>query len=599
MKGTVVATWLNTTRKLFGDDVVKNAMSYAGWGEHKIFSPIENVEDDKVNKYIKYISDNKNITTKELWRKIGQDNIISFSKDYPAFFKHDSAYSFLKSMYDVHVVMTKKFIGAKPPILTMTPISRREAIFTYNSSRGMFEYFLGMLEGVGNYFNEKIQVEEISKTKTSLELKLMFNEDIHYNKEYKFNTLMSLGFIKNFGVKAGLFTGITLFIILIPLMGVSNIIKSIIASIIAGGLTYLGTNLMLSPLSQFKEELNRLVENRYNIDESIKTNDFFEDIYEKIKEHKKIIQSDFVSFKGLTDEMSTFIKKIDLISASMQQASESIDEVVGQVANSAVEQAGQTDEVVMSLEENINALGKIVQVENSYKNNLEEVLKKINKSNSGVEKSSRNIGVTLESFNDVKVKSEDLEKRANDITKIVSIVAGIAEKTNLLALNASIEAARAGEQGKGFSVVAESIKKLSEQSKESVKEINTNLVHFKGNIESLVEQIENQYFILEKETLNLQDVENLSFDANKSINYIASSMINTINDLNEQSKSIESLSNNIKNLSSIAEENSAYSEEGSASVTQYTQEINNLTENISNFEKIANMFKEELEKYKI
>lgn len=599
MKGTVVATWLNTTRKLFGDDVVKNAMSYAGWGENKIFSPIENVEDDKVNKYIKYISDNKNITTKELWRKIGQDNIISFSKDYPAFFKHENAYSFLKSMYDVHVVMTKKFIGAKPPILTITPISRREAIFTYNSSRGMFEYFLGMLEGVGNYFNEKIQVEEISKTKTSLELKLIFNQDIHYNKEYKFNTLMSLGFIKNFGVKAGLFTGITLFVILIPLMGVSNIIKSIIASIIAGGLTYLGTNLMLSPLSQLKEELNRLVENRYNIDESIKTNDFFEDIYEKIKEHKKIIQSDFVSFKGLTDEMSTFIKKIDLISASMQQASESIDEVVGQVANSAVEQAGQTDEVVMSLEENINALGKIVQVENSYKNNLEEVLKKINKSNSGVEKSSRNIGVTLESFNDVKVKSEDLEKRANDITKIVSIVAGIAEQTNLLALNASIEAARAGEQGKGFSVVAESIKKLSEQSKESVKEINTNLVHFKGNIESLVEQIENQYFILEKETLNLQDVENLSFDANKSINYIASSMINTINDLNEQSKSIESLSNNIKNLSSIAEQNSAYSEEGSASVTQYTQEINNLTENISNFEKIANMFKEELEKYKI
>lgn len=599
MKGTVVATWLNTTRKLFGDDVVKNAMSYAGWGENKIFSPIENVEDDKVNKYIKYISDNKNITTKELWRKIGQDNIISFSKDYPAFFKHENAYSFLKSMYDVHVVMTKKFIGAKPPILTITPISRREAIFTYNSSRGMFEYFLGMLEGVGNYFNEKIQVEEISKTKTSLELKLIFNQDIHYNKEYKFNTLMSLGFIKNFGVKAGLFTGITLFVILIPLMGVSNIIKSIIASIIAGGLTYLGTNLMLSPLSQLKEELNRLVENRYNIDESIKTNDFFEDIYEKIKEHKKIIQSDFVSFKGLTDEMSTFIKKIDLISASMQQASESIDEVVGQVANSAVEQAGQTDEVVMSLEENINALGKIVQVENSYKNNLEEVLKKINKSNSGVEKSSRNIGVTLESFNDVKVKSEDLEKRANDITKIVSIVAGIAEQTNLLALNASIEAARAGEQGKGFSVVAESIKKLSEQSKESVKEINTNLVHFKGNIESLVEQIENQYFILEKETLNLQDVENLSFDANKSINYIASSMINTINDLNEQSKSIESLSNNIKNLSSIAEENSAYSEEGSASVTQYTQEINNLTENISNLEKIANMFKEELEKYKI
>ena len=50
--------------------------------------------------------------------------------DYPAFFVHDNLYSFLKSLFDIHVVMTKRFAGAKPPIVEIEPISAREAIFT-------------------------------------------------------------------------------------------------------------------------------------------------------------------------------------------------------------------------------------------------------------------------------------------------------------------------------------------------------------------------------------------------------------------------------------------------------------------------------------
>lgn len=71
-------------------------------------------------------------------------------------------------------------------------------------------------------------------------------------------------------------------------------------------------------------------------------------------------------------------------------------------------------------------------------------------------------------MNSVSMLSRTLE----NINQIVDLITQIAEQTNLLALNAAIEAARTGEQGRGFSVVAEEVRNLAEQSASAAKEIN-------------------------------------------------------------------------------------------------------------------------------
>lgn len=599
MKGTIVATWMKTCRKLYDDETVDKAMNSVGWDSSKVFLPGEDVDDQKVKDVIADISSITKDPVNTLWKKIGLDNINAFHNDYPAFFKHENLYSFFKSMFDVHVVMTKKFPGAKPPIVSIVPISNREAVFEYKSQRGMFDYLMGMIEGSAKFFNEKLDVKQIEKTDTSVKLKFIFEKDIYYKKVYKFNKLLSLGFIKNIGLKIGIFNFVCCLIVSILLFGLGSIINNIIISIIAFIGSYISASLLVRPKSIITDSISRINEGSYLENGDIETNDFFEDMYKLLNLHKKTVRADFVGFKGITDEMGTFVKNIDKISTSMSSTSNDISGVVEQVADCAVSQAENTENVASVLNENISDLKNIVDNENNNKKELETAIDKINNSYENVNSTSKNILDTLQQFKEVKDKGINLQSKAEDITDIVSIVSGISEQTNLLALNASIEAARAGEHGRGFAVVAEEIRKLAEQSQSSVEEINSNLAKFVEEIKELVDKIESQFNVLQDETKNLEGVRKISYEATTSVGTVASSMIETINKLNSEAESISGIYNNVESLAAIAEENSASSEEVSANVANYTNQIKKLVKGIGEFREITESFKNDLEKYKI
>lgn len=599
MKGTVVSTWMKTCRKLYNDEVVNKAMKSAGLSCDKTFSPFEDIEDSAITKIMEYISKEEGVSTSELWRMIGKDNIATFHSDYPAFFRHDNLYSFLKSMYDVHVIVVKRIPGAKPPILHLEPVSRKEAVFSYNSKRGMFDYFMGLIEGSSEFYKEKVHIREIKKTSDNLELMLTFENDIYLRKTYKLNKMLSFGFIKDIGVKVGILS--TLIFALIY-FGISFISKNIAmyaspaAAFIASLVSF---KLLNRPMKDIISDFEKIKSHNYVEDGEIKTRDIFENVHRMFNDYKDGVRKDFVGFKGLTDEMNTFSNTLNSISDKMNFTSGEISGVVEQVAMAAMTQAEETEGSVHLLNDNVEAIRDAVKIENENKNELEDAVGKIEVSFINVEKTADKLNNILESFAIVKNSSIDLQNRANGITEIVSLVSSIAAQTNLLALNASIEAARAGEAGRGFAVVAEEVRKLAEQSQSAVDDITSNLNQFIGEVEDVVGDIGSQFDVLKEENVKLNTAVIESKNANEKIHQVAEKMIETSKKLHKETDSITVVYEKIESLAAIAEENSASSQEVSANVSSYTEEIKKLIKSIMEFKKLTEEFRKDIDTYKI
>ena len=82
MKGTVVATWIQTAKTLWGAHVVQTAMEQNGWEANRLFLPLEDIEDTAVDKFMDLLSHAQNMTKAALWYEIGRDNVQTFSQAY-------------------------------------------------------------------------------------------------------------------------------------------------------------------------------------------------------------------------------------------------------------------------------------------------------------------------------------------------------------------------------------------------------------------------------------------------------------------------------------------------------------------------------------
>ncbi|MDF2675394.1 MAG: chemotaxis protein, partial [Clostridiales bacterium] len=346
MKGTAVSTWIKTCRKLYTDEIVDKAMMSVGMPKDRTFSPIEDIEDSQIFKIIVGIANDIKMPTAELWGVIGVENILTWSKDYPAFFKHDNLYSFLKSMYDVHVVVVKRIPGAKPPILNLKPISKREAIFTYNSKRGMFDYFLGLINGASKYYKEKVEIKEIGRTSDTLELKLTFEKDIYYKKSYLINKILSLGFIKNINIKSAIMSGVIFGILSGGTFVILHSLPIYLGAVYAIAASYISSAFLHKPVKNVINELKNIKSHDYTEDGEILSKDIYEDLHRSIFEYKDSVRKDFVGFKGLTDEMNTFSGTLSTIADKMSLTSGEISGVVEQLATAAMMQAQETENSV-------------------------------------------------------------------------------------------------------------------------------------------------------------------------------------------------------------------------------------------------------------
>lgn len=604
MKGTVVNIWLNTISTLYGESTKNSILTKEGWNPNKLITPLEEIEDAKIMALIGAFAKHEGIKYEALWRKIGQNNIASFHKWFPSYFDKSSAMGFMLLMDKIHTQLTKIIPGAKPPRLIPEEIDAHNMIITYKSKRGLQEYLMGLIEGVGKHFNEKIDAKILDQRVESdgthvVRIHITFEKAYKRVKSYKLSKFLSFGFIRSTTVKIIIIPTLLSILGIILLNGFDNIpllITVPLVILLTGVLNGIAVN---KPIKSLTEELDKIKNLQLSDDIVIKTGDEMESTFDALSNAKDRLREEITYLKGGMDDLHSFTGKFSAVANNLSNVSDLIASSVQEVAEGAIHQATETENSVSILSDNIDILNTISKRELDGKENLESAVKQIEVSFLDLESVSKKLNLVKDKFSEVNNQGTALSAKVKDIITIVSTVESIAEQTNLLALNASIEAARAGEMGRGFSVVAEEIRKLAEDSKQAVNTINNNLNQFIQGVNHMVGQVNDQFIELENGTKTMENVTEESKVASNRIKEVSNAISEISRQLSDETAKINKVFENMHTLAAIAEENSATSQEMSANVTNFSSEIVTLTENISELGKVVSFMKEELKRYHI
>jgi len=255
-------------------------------------------------------------------------------------------------------------------------------------------------------------------------------------------------------------------------------------------------------------------------------------------------------FDEFMDKLQGMVSKVQDVSNSVGHSASDLRNVSEKNSLSINEQNLAIHTVVTAVEEMSSAAKEVAA-------NTAETAEKARQANISSDAGVKTIDNTIDRIEKLSIELDEasntisrVEQEASNVNSVLDVIRGIAEQTNLLALNAAIEAARAGEQGRGFAVVADEVRTLASRTQDSTQDIQRMLEGLQQGVKSSVDAISASVETA-RDTVESASTTGQSLnDVKKIIDSISQMTVQVATAVEEQSQVVDEIN---KNLSSIGE----------------------------------------------